>query len=199
MSTIGDVSRETSERLAVFEALLRRWNGRINLIGRGTVGQIGQRHITDSLRLIDHLPATGTIADLGSGAGFPGLVLAIASGRPVTLIEADVRKAAFLREAARVTGADATVVASRIEDSQMREIDIVTARALAPLRLLCAYAYPLLAPSGVCFFLKGAQVERELTEADAEWQMSATRHHSRVMREGCVLELRHLKRREQAA
>ena len=198
MTTSGNVSRETSDRLAIFESLLRRWNVRINLIGRGTIEQIAERHIADSLQLLDHLPSSGTIVDLGSGAGFPGLVVGIASGRPVTLIEADTRKASFLREAARLTGTQATVIASRIEDTSLRDIDIITARALASVTLLCAYAVPLLAPSGVCLFLKGAQAERELTEADTEWQMSATRHPSRVTREGCVLELRHLKRREQA-
>ena len=199
MTGIENVSRETSARLAVFEALLRRWNGRINLVGRGTIEQIGERHIADSLQLLDHLPPVGTIVDLGSGAGFPGLVVGIASGRPVTLIEVDTRKAAFLREAARLTGTAATIVTLRIEDTRLRDIDIVTARALGSLKTLCALAHPLLAPSGTCLFLKGAQVERELTDAETEWQMSVTRHPSRITREGCVLELRHLKRREQAA
>ena len=199
VSSLQDVSRETFERLVVFEALLRRWNSRINLIGRGTLGQIRERHIADSLQLLDHLPPAGSIVDLGSGAGFPGLVVGLASGRPVTLVEADTRKAAFLREAARMTRTDAAVVACRIEDTTLRNIDVVLARALAPVRPLCALAYPMLAASGSCLFLKGAEVERELTDAEREWQMSATRHPSRVTPEGCVLELRHLKRRGQAA
>ena len=191
----GSVPRETSDRLAVFERLLREWNPRINLVARGTIDHVRERHVADSLQLCEWLPPQGMIVDLGSGAGFPGLIVGLATGRPVILVEADKRKAAFLREAARLTGTAATVIASRIEESGLQDVDIILARALGSLSCLCAMASSLLARDGVCLFLKGAQVGRELTEAAREWQMSATRHPSRVTPEGCVLEVRHLERR----
>lgn len=188
------VSRETSERLATYEALLLRWNEKINLIGPKEASQLRSRHVEDALQLLPLLPE-GDVVDLGSGAGFPGLVIAIAGERHVTLVEADLRKASFLREAARVTGARATVVGRRIESCGVRDARIVTARALAPLPRLLELAHPLLAEGGVCLFPKGGNVEAELTVAQARWQMTATRHPSQTTVGGCILEVRHLRPR----
>ena len=193
-TAMQDVSRETSSRLQLFATLLRTWNGRINLVGRDTLDHLMQRHVADSLQLLTFLPPIGSIADLGSGGGFPGLIIAIATGRTVTLVEADQRKATFLREAARVTAAPVSVLATRIEDCGLRDLNVVTARALAPLPKLLALAHPIIASDGVCLFLKGAQIERELTDADPEWQMSTERHASPTG-SGCVLEVRHLRPR----
>ena len=134
------VSRETCERLALHLDLLRRWQQRINLVGRSTLTDPWRRHMLDSAQLAPLLPERARVADLGSGAGFPGLVLAIVRGGPVHLIESDGRKAAFLCEAARVTDAPAEVHASRAEGLALA-VDVVVARACAPLdRLLSEMA-----------------------------------------------------------
>lgn len=126
----------------------------------------------DSLNLLPHLPTHFTHAtDLGSGGGFPGLVLAIATGRPFALVEADQRKAAFLREAARVTDAPVTIHAVRAETVKLPPAPLITARALAPLPVLLTWAAPLLLPSGSCVFPKGRTAEEELTAAQTQWHM----------------------------
>ena len=190
--TLWIVSRETSERLAVFEALLLKWNDRINLIGRNEAAQLRERHVEDSLQLLSLLPAEEAVVDLGSGGGFPGLVIAIAGERLVTLVESDGRKASFLREAARATSAAVEVVNKRIEHCGIRGARLVTARALAPMAGLLDLAFPLLAPEGICFFPKGGNIDAELTAAEAGWQMSVKRHRSRTASDGCILEVRHL-------
>ncbi len=137
--------------------------------------------------------------DLGSGAGFPGLVLAIATGVPFDLVEADQRKAAFLREAARQTGAPVRVHAVRIEAAAIAPAPLVTARALAPLPKLLALAAPLLAPGGTCLFLKGANVQAELTEAAAQWHMRVETIPSRTEPGACILRITDLSRVASAA
>ena len=186
------VSRETSERLSIFEALLLKWNERINLVGPSEAAHLRCRHIGDSLQLLSLLPLDGHVVDLGSGGGFPGLVVAIAGNRAVTLVEADARKASFLREAARVTGAEAQVINERIERCGIRDATIVTARALAPLPRLLTLAAPLMSSTAVAFFPKGGNISTELTAARAGWQMSITRHPSLIEASGCILEVRHL-------
>src|ERR1700722_5537891 len=168
----NDISRETSEALDRFAALLLRWNRTVNLIARKDEQRLWERHIADSLQLATLMqPGPGRAIDLGSGAGFPGLVLAIATGVPFDLVEADQRKAAFLREAARQTGAPVRVHPVRIEAAAIAPAPLVTARALAPLPKLLALAAPLLAPGGTCLFPKGANVQAELTEAAPQWHM----------------------------
>src|SRR3984957_5639540 len=170
----NDISRETSKALDCFAALLLRWNRTVNLIARKDEQRLWDRHIADSLQLATLMhPAPGRAIDLGSGAGFPGLVLAIATGVPFDLIEADQRKAAFLREAARVTDAPVRIHPLRIETTKLPRAPLVTARAVAVLPKLLALAAPLLAPGGMCLFLKGANVDIELTHAATQWQMHA--------------------------
>ena len=192
--TFANVSRETFDRLALFEACLRKWNARINLIGSRDIGAVWTRHIADSMRILSHLPPTGTIVDLGSGAGFPGLIIAIVTGRRITLVEADHRKAAFLRECARKIDLPVTIIADRIERCGLRGIDIITARALARLPRLLDLAFPLLGPGGMCLLLKGHQVEAELTEARQRWQMDVRCHPGASAQDGCLLEVTHLRR-----
>lgn len=184
-----DVSRETTERLTVFTTLLERWNSKINLVAAGDIGQLWQRHVADSLQLAPDLAIGSGFIDLGSGGGFPGLVLAIATGNPVTLIEADVRKASFLREAARATGTEAIVLARRIDQVELSPVRFVTARALAPLPQLLGWATRFLTPDGTCLFLKGRRVEPELTAALTEWHMNVSRRPSRTDPDGVVLRL----------
>jgi 16S rRNA (guanine527-N7)-methyltransferase len=149
-----DVSRETLDRLESYAALLTKWSGAINLVGRETLRDAWRRHFLDSAQVVDHLPPAPAgrarhILDLGSGAGFPGLVLAILGAGEVTLVESDAKKAAFLREAARIAGAPAVVICARIESLSPSDLspDAVTARALAPLPKLLDLAAPFLCPA----------------------------------------------------
>jgi 16S rRNA (guanine527-N7)-methyltransferase len=166
------VSRETQPKLDRFAQLLLRWNRTVNLVAGADEQVLWRRHIADSLQLAAFVgPPLERGIDLGSGGGFPGLVLSLATGVPFDLIEADQRKAAFLREAARVTGAPVQVHSVRIEAARLPPAPLVTARAVAPLPKLLTLAAPLLAPDGTCLFLKGAGVGAELTQAESQWHM----------------------------
>jgi len=193
------VSRETLDRLDRFVALLLTWQRRINLIAPSTAPRIWTRHIADSLQLLALVPDARRWVDLGSGGGFPGLVIACAlaqhPGAKVHLVEANAKKAAFLREAARGTGAPVQVHGERI-DAFLRKApvaaDVVTARALAPLAALLGYAYPLL-KSGACgLFPKGQDVESELTEAAKYWKIQASLALSRTDPKARIVVLRGL-------
>jgi 16S rRNA (guanine527-N7)-methyltransferase len=181
------VSRETVERLDRFVAELIAWQQRMNLIAQSTVPTLWTRHIADSLQLLALAPHAKTWADLGSGAGFPGLALACAladePGAQVHLIESSTKKAAFLREAVRVTGAPAAIHAVRVVDfveNPPGRIEIVTARALAPLAALLGMAYPLLKTGAEGLFPKGQDVEGELTDAAKCWNIQASLAQSRT-------------------
>ena len=191
----NDISRETSEALDRFAALLLRWNRTVNLIARKDEQRLWERHIADSLQLATLMqPGPGRAIDLGSGAGFPGLVLAIATGVPFDLIEADQRKAAFLREAARITSASVQVHPIRIETARIAPAALITARALAPLPKLLDLAAPMLATEGICLFLKGANAQAELTEAASQWHMQVEILPSQTAPEACILRISNLSR-----
>lgn len=183
------------ERLGVLEALLRRWTKTVNLVASADLPHIWSRHIEDSLQLADDFPPNPTHAiDLGSGAGFPGLVLAIATETPYHLIESDQRKAAFLREAIRLTGAPAVVHAVRAEQAAVPPAPLITARALTSLPRLLEWAAPLLAPGGVCLFPKGRTAEHEVASAAASWHMSIQRRPSRTDSSATILRISDLVR-----
>jgi 16S rRNA (guanine527-N7)-methyltransferase len=190
-----DVSRETLAALETFAALLLRWNRTVRLVSPGNEPLLWQRHIADSLQLASLIqqPCDHAI-DLGSGAGFPGLILALATNVPFHLIEADQRKAAFLREAARLTGAPVHVHAVRIEVANLPPAPLITARGLAPLPKLLSLARPFLAPGGQCLFLKGANVQTELTHAATQWHMQVERISSRTAPDACILRISDLRR-----
>ena len=171
-----DVSRETLERLRAYAALLGKWQARINLVSRASLDDLWRRHMLDSAQLAPLLPADATVlTDLGSGAGFPGLVVAIITGRTTHLIESDARKAAFLREAIRIVEATAIVHNARIETLDPWPADAILARALAPLSDLIGLASRFFLKNRetapICLFLKGANVDRELTDAQKMWSM----------------------------
>ncbi len=187
---IADVSRETLERLMILEHLVRLWQPRINLIGRSTIPDIWRRHMLDSAQLVGMAPAGATWIDVGSGAGFPGLVIAICAGARVHLVEADPRKSAFLREAARETGAAAEVYNGRIEGVEPLSAEVVTARAVAPLRRLLDLCSRHIGPSTLCLFPKGRNVDEELTEATKYWNMSLETLPSRSDPSGRILCIR---------
>lgn len=194
-SISNNTSREASVRLLAFKELLLRWNRRVNLIARSDENSICKRHIEDSLQLVSLIPTSaGRGIDLGSGAGFPGLILAFATGIPFDLIEADRRKAAFLREAARVLGAPVQVHPIRIEAAGVSRAPLVTARAVAALPVLLGLAAPLLAPGGTCLFPKGTTAESELTATRAEWQMKVERIPSRTAPGAVILRITELQR-----
>ena len=194
------VSRETAARLDRFVDLLLEWQAKTNLIASSTVGEIWTRHVANSLQLLALAPQGKIWVDLGSGAGFPGLVIACAlaeePGAIVHLVESNQKKAAFLREAIRVTGTPGEVHAGRIEEFvTSHRVDVVTARALAPLKNLLALAEPLLRTGAMGLFLKGQDVEAELTEASKYWTITATLVPSKTSQAGRVVVIRKAERR----
>ncbi len=185
------VSRETEARLHDYVALLLRWNAKINLVAESTLDAVWQRHVLDSLQLLPLLPELpGSLTDLGSGAGFPGLVLAATSGRETHLVESDRRKCAFLLEAARTLGLTRVHIhPQRIEAATPPPAAIVTARALAPLPLLLSYAVNKLAPGGFALFPKGRTADEELTAAARHWTMHIEQFPSRTDSAASILRL----------
>jgi 16S rRNA (guanine527-N7)-methyltransferase len=191
------VSRETLGRLDRFVELLIAWQAHTNLIARSTVPTLWTRHIADSLQLVGLAPGASAWADLGSGGGFPGLVIACAlaetEGAQVHLVESIGKKATFLREAVRLTGAPATVHAQRIEDfvdKAPESLDVVAARALAPLPELLTMAYPLLKTGALGLFPKGQDVAVELTEAAKYWKIQSSLVQSRTDSKGQIVIVR---------
>lgn len=188
------VSRESRDRIELYVHLLLAWQKRINLIGPATESRVWQRHILDSLQLLPLLPVgTKVIAELGSGAGIPGLVIAMAADLEAHLYESNGKKAAFLREAARQTRTRVHVHMVRLEtlksDQNLPSVDCVVARALAPLPLLLEYAEPFLSRGAVGLFHKGQDVDAELTEATKYWKLKFMTHASQCDSRGVILEI----------
>lgn len=169
------VSRETSDKLAQFAQLVEKWTAKINLISKPSIPHIWDRHIRDSVQLYQHAPIRNHWVDLGSGGGFPAIVLALMSqqdGRQTkfTLVESDQRKCVFLRTAIRELGLDASVINDRIEKIAPLNADILSARALANLKMLVGFADVHLAEDGVALFPKGSNWEAEDVDARKVWQ-----------------------------
>lgn len=201
--TLTPVSRETQNRLEHFVDLLLLWQQTTNLISPSTIPTLWTRHVADSLQLLDLVPGAKIWVDFGSGGGFPAIpiacTLAETPGAMVHLIESNGKKAAFLREALRATGAPAQVHLERVEKytrSPVESVDAVTARALAPLKTLCDQAFPLIDKGAIGLFPKGQDVAGELTEAAKYWSIEASTVPSKTSPEGCIVMVRGLKRRE---
>ena len=198
------VSRETEQRLDRFVEALLLWQQKQNLIASSTLPRIWSRHVADSLQLLPLAPGAKVWADFGSGAGFPGIPLACAlseAGGVVHLIESNGKKAVFLREAVRVTGVKAQVQQMRVEDyvkGCAEPIDVVTARALAPLKVLCDQAFPLIAKGAIGLFPKGQDVDAELTEAAKYWTIQAAKVPSVTSPDGQIVVVRGLVKRHRA-
>ena len=195
------VSRETLRRLELYVELLLKWQQTTNLIAPSTIPTIWTRHVADSLQLLELVPDARTWVDFGSGGGFPAIPVACALGeRPgakVHLVESNGKKAAFLREAARITGAPAQVHAERVEKfNQMpvNSVDVVSARALAPLKTLCDQAFPLINGGAIGLFPKGLDVAAELTEAAKYWNIETATVASKTSPEGCIVIVKKLSR-----
>jgi 16S rRNA (guanine527-N7)-methyltransferase len=199
------VSCETEARLDAYVELLVQWQAKTNLVASSTLSNLWTRHISDSLQLLALAPEAKIWVDLGSGGGFPGVVLACAmAGTPgamVHLVERNTRKAAFLREALRITGAAGTVHLADIGDSVdslLGAVDCVTARAVAPLHQLVGFAEPLVGKGARALFLKGQDVEAELTEATKYWKLTP-RLHASLTGQGWIVELDRIERRLKSA
>lgn len=202
-----NVSRETLAKLQAYHNLVGRWQKAVNLVGPSTLPTLWHRHFADSAQLAAMVPTNAqTHVDLGSGGGFPGLVLAImCAARPnfrTTLVEADQRKVAFLREVARQTGIAVDILCNRIENpetqARLGRVDVVTARALAPLGKLLTLAAPLFGKETVGLFHKGRGAQQELAEAQAHWQFEYRTCMSLTEADACVVEVRHLTAVEEA-
>lgn len=192
---IKNVSRETEQVLRDYVALIEKWNAKINLIGKTTEAEIWERHIDDSLQLSSLIPSEAkTLCDMGSGAGLPGIILAIAHPQlHVTLAEHDDRKAAFLREAIRVCAlANVEVYNGDVADLK-KPFDVVTARAFAPLVKMLSYTMHLIHNRSLCLFPKGESYAMELAEAKKQWVFHCQLHHSTTQEKSMIVSITELK------
>ena len=190
-----NVSRETLARLKAYAGLLQDWNSRHNLVSARSLEDLWRRHFLDSAQLAPLIPAKArTLADLGSGAGFPGLVLAemLRDRVSVTLFETTTKKCDFLIAAAKCMELPVSVQNARMEDTGSQVFDVVSARACAPLPKLLAYAQHFVGPNSGCLFLKGQNVGAELTEAHKSWKMKVRQIPSLTDPSGVILELKEL-------
>lgn len=193
---VFSVSRETVDRLKIYESVLAKWQRTINLVAPKTVPQIWSRHFADSLQLAGHIPETAKkLVDLGSGGGFPGLVIAAhfadQSELGVTLVESDQRKCAFLREAARSMQLSVEILSTRIENdanlAPLSNVDVFTARALAPLDRLLQLVAPYASVETQCIFMKGRDAAREIDEAKQNWSFEVLEYPSQTDPEARIL------------
>ena len=193
------VSRETKSALEEYQRLLLKWNKQLNLVAASTEADLWNRHIADSLQVFSIGPRTGLWADLGTGAGLPGLVVAIAAKQEapdlkVVLVESDRRKASFCREVVRKLDLKAEIVAARIEEAEPLHADVVSARALAPLSKLLGYAERHLGQGGMAIFPKGRSWQSELQESLANWRFDVETLPSETNPESVILKIGDLRR-----
>lgn len=189
------VSRETLGTFERYAQLLRKWQNAINLVSDDSIEDMATRHFLDSAQLLNLLPGKNIVlADMGSGAGFPGMVLALLGVTHVHLIESDVRKATFLREVSRETKANIFVHDDRVEITNIENIDVITARALAPLKDLLVMADKLITPghSATCLFLKGEKAEEEIEKARKKWDFELNSIKSVTSDTGKILKINNL-------
>ena len=198
---VGDtnVSRETLDKLESYSSLLVKWQKAKNLVANSTIDDRWRRHFLDSAQLYPlirrHHPTKPLkILDIGSGAGFPGLVLSIMGLGATTMVEANGRKCTFMKNVARETSAPAIVLNERIESVVPQEFDIVTSRACAKITQLLDWSIPFLGPNSEIWLLKGATAEDELTQATALWNMAVERFDSKTSRDGMILRLSAIKK-----
>jgi 16S rRNA (guanine527-N7)-methyltransferase len=193
------VSRESLDRLEIYVRLLLEWQKHINLIAPSTIADVWTRHVIDSLQLVPKLPAgTKAIADLGSGAGFPALVLAAVQPATVHIYEANMKKVAFMNEVLRQMKCTAVVHRERLEQGNapknMPSVQVVTARAFAPTLELIGYAEPFMRGGAIGLFHKGQDVDTELTEAAKSWTITSHKHPSVIDSQSVVLEVKEMHR-----
>jgi 16S rRNA (guanine527-N7)-methyltransferase len=189
------VSRETLDQFKIYADTLLTWNKKINLIGGSTEQDIWHRHFLDSAQIYPLIsPNSQSLIDIGTGAGFPGMVLALLGCENVHLVESDHRKSAFLREAARLSGANVKIHTVRMEEISPFPVSTITARAVASINDLLGLAEPFLTSDVLCVFLKGRNVEVELTEAHNIWETEVSRRPSRTDPDSTVVCMREVRR-----
>lgn len=196
---VANVSRETLDLLSEFHDLVVRWNPRINLISKSSLPHLWNRHIWDSAQLVEFSGAGDRWVDIGSGGGFPGIIVAIiakgtGTSRHVVLVESDQRKSAFLRTAIRELGLNAEVRTDRIENIEQLQADIISARAVADLDRLLALTARHLTQDGIAYFLKGEQWEKEVQTARDSWSFSLKAHKSKTNPAAAILEIKEIER-----
>ena len=197
---LANVSRETSERLEIYAALLRKWNRTVNLVSPSSLQELHARHFMDSAQIWDLChPTHGHWLDIGSGGGFPGLIVAIlaagdGSALRVTLVESDHRKSAFLRTVALEAGLSVGIVTARVEELSPQHADVLSARALAPLSQLLEWTSQHRKPDGLALFPKGRTVHKEVEAAGATWNFNHVAHQSRTDPQARILEIGTLNR-----
>lgn len=193
-----DVSRETLERLQVYADLLEKWNPRINLVAPATLPKLWTRHFLDSAQVFDLAPKdVRHWVDLGTGGGFPGMVVAILASQSdtaFTFVESDQRKATFLRTVIRAVGVQANVIAQRIEATEPLNADVVSARALAPLPELLGLCARHLAPGGIALLPKGARADAEIAKALETWRFRCEKTPSRTEDGAVILKISEMRR-----
>ena len=190
-----DVSRETCEKFNRYAELLLKWQKTINLVSDTTLEDMAERHFLDSVQLIKYIPNKQIkLADMGSGAGFPGVILAMLGVAEVHLIESDIRKATFLREVSRETNTKVIVHDDRVEDTAIANIDLITARALAPLRDLLVMSLKLATPGHkfACLFMKGEKTTEEIDKAQKRCNFTLETHQSITDNTGKILYINNL-------
>ncbi|MBT9385708.1 16S rRNA (guanine(527)-N(7))-methyltransferase RsmG [Pseudooceanicola sp. CBS1P-1] len=197
--TTESVSRETSEKLRLYAELLEKWNRKINLVSKHTIPDLWTRHFVDSAQIHSLASDFAHWLDIGSGGGFPGLVIAIRAAElqpdaTFTLIESDQRKCAFLRSVARETGVKVQVLSQRIEQAPVQGADVLSARALASLSDLLGFAERHLAPEGVALFPKGQRWKEEISEAEAQWRFRWEAVPSKTESEAVILKIGGIRR-----
>jgi len=190
-------SPDTVYRLKQYQSLLENWQKKLNLVSSLTLPDVWERHFIDSSQLLSYIPSGSlSLIDLGSGAGFPGLVLALM--RPtlsVTLVESDFKKCIFLETVSRETKIPVTILCSRIENlKDPLKGDVITARGLAVLPQLCTYAFPLMKNTSVGLFLKGKEVEKEIEQAQKKWNFELEIYPSLTDAKGRIIKIKHLKK-----
>lgn len=192
-----DLSR-VKKGLNLYLDLIRQWNQAVNLVGKSTLRDGWQRHILDSAQLLPLISSLGEkkkVLDIGSGAGLPGLVLAIMGGCDVTLVEANARKCRFIEEVAAQTNTAVKVICSRVEELDPWVSDVVVSRATAPLSLLLSYSFPFCSGDSQCLFLKGEGVGQEIEQARKIWDFEVDIFSSKTSCQGAVIRVKHIKRR----
>lgn len=196
---LGDVSRETKDRLKAFELLVRKWNPTINLVSKSTLDDFWRRHVLDSLQVLQLGGLNDDWADIGSGGGFPGLIVAIALAetRPdarVTLVESDQRKATFLRVVSSELELNTNIIADRVEKIAPLACSVLSARALAPLTTLLGYAERHLAQGGICLFPKGENFQKEVAESLVSWRYHSEIYPSQTNTSSVILKIKDITR-----
>lgn len=194
-----NVSRETFDQLEQFCQLVRKWSPAINLVSKPDIENLWKRHLLDSAQIFYHIPSSAkTLCDLGSGGGFPGIVLGVLAkeARPdlhITLVESDRRKSVFLSEAARLLSLNVKVVSGRIDEIPPQHADVVSARALAPLAVLCGFALRHMSHAGTAIFPKGKAAGQEILDAEMGFSFHVTKAASEMDADACILSLKDIR------